>query len=131
MAYGYYGGGPNVFSFISGAFSATTYIVTLILSILVIIGRWKMYEKAGEHGWASLIPIYSEYVLFRIAWGSGWMVLVMLIPIVNVVFAIILSLKLARAFGMGTGFGIGLILLPSIFYLILGFSDAKYLGPED
>lgn len=118
-------------SWVLGAFTASTYLIMFILSVILIIGRWKMYEKAGEHGWASLIPLYSEFVLFRIGWGSGWMFLVTLIPIVNVVFYILLSLKIARAFGMGTGFGIGLILLPYVFYIILGFSDAKYLGPEE
>lgn len=129
MAYAYYNGVPNIFSFIFGAYSAVVSLAGVALAILMIVGRWKMYEKAGEPGWASIIPFYSEYVLFKIAWGSGWMFLVMFIPFVNIVFGIMLAIKLARAYGMGTGFAVGLIFLPSIFCLILGFSDAVYYGP--
>jgi hypothetical protein len=36
----------------------------------------------------------------------------------------------ATSFGKDTGFGIGLIFLGFIFYPILGFGDAKYIGPN-
>lgn len=100
------------------------------LSILGIIAYWKVFVKAGQPGWKSLIPIYNIYILYKIAWGSGWKFLWMLVPLVNIVVAVIMSLKLARAFGKGTGFGVGLVLLQSIFMIILAFGDAQYTGPQ-
>ncbi len=103
--------------------------LSAILSIVGIIANWKVFTKAGEAGWKSLIPIYNVYILFKIAWGSGWKFLWLLVPLVNIVVAIRVMLKLARAFGKGTGFGIGLILLAPIFLIILAFGDARYQGP--
>ena len=100
------------------------------LSILGIIAYWKVFVKAGQPGWKSLIPIYNIYILYKIAWGSGWKFLWMLVPLVNIVVTVIMSLKLARAFGKGTGFGVGLVLLQPIFMMILAFGDAQYTGPQ-
>ena len=52
----------------------------------------------------------------------------MLIPFVKFIIAIILLIDLAKSFGKGVGFGIGLLLLPFIFFPILGFGSAKYQG---
>ena len=90
-----------------------------------------MFSKAGEPGWTSLIPFLNAYKLFKIGWGSGWLFLLGFIPIANIVVSIMLGIKLARAFGKGTGFAVGLILLPSIFYMILGFGDSVYYGPVE
>jgi len=101
-----------------------------ICSILLIICYWKLYEKANEPGWAAIVPFYNTYVLFKMAFGSGWMFLLLLVPIVNIVFAIMLPFKLAKAFGKSSGFGVGLWLLPIIFYPLLAFSNDKYVGVE-
>lgn len=106
-----------------------TGIVGAILAVLGIIATWKIFKKADEPGWASIVPFYNSYVLFKITWGSGWKFLLMLIPIVNVVIAVMTAFKLARSFGKGTGFGFGLLFLSFIFMLILGFGDAEYQGP--
>ena len=95
--------------------------------VLLIGAYWQIYVKAGEPGWASLIPIYNAYVLLRIAGKPGWWLILLFIPVVNIVVAVMACLGLAQAFGKGTGFTIGLILLPFIFIPILGFSDAKYI----
>jgi len=76
-----------------------TTILSLAISVLAIIALWKIFEKAGEPGWAAIIPFYNLYVLFKITWGNGWKFLLMLIPIANIVFAIITMVKLAKAFG--------------------------------
>lgn len=103
---------------------------TAIVSILLIICYWKLYEKANEPGWAAIVPFYNTYVLFKMAFGNGWMFLLLLVPIVNIVFAIMLPFKLAKAFGKSSGFGVGLWLLPIIFYPLLAFSSNKYVGVE-
>lgn len=101
----------------------------LALGLLYVIAAWRIFKKADEPGWASIVPLYNQYILFKISWGSGWMFLLLLVPLVNIVVGIMTSFKLATAFGKGTGFGFGLLLLPGIFHLILGFGDAQYEGP--
>jgi hypothetical protein len=101
-------------------------LIWLAIVVVVIAGMWKVFTKAGQPGWGVLIPIYNCYLLTQIAGRPGWWVILMLIPIVNFVIAILLSLDIAKKFGKGAGFGIGLLLLGFIFYPILGFGDASY-----
>ncbi len=103
-------------------------VCSLGLGIIGIIAMWKIFVKAGEPGWAAIIPFYNVYVLFKITWGSGWKFLLLLIPIANIVIAIITMVKLAKAFGKGGGFAVGLIFLSTIFYCILAFGSAQYQG---
>ena len=72
---------------------------------------------------------FRQYCLYDIAWGTGWLFLLGFVPIVNIVVGIMVNFKLAKAFGKGTGFGLGLLFLNTIFILILGFGDTKYVGP--
>lgn len=98
----------------------------IAILILVLAGYWKTFEKAGHQGWACIIPIYNMYILCLIAEKPGWWVLLMLIPIVNIIVILIVNMEVARAFGQGTGFGIGLTFLSFIFYPMLGFGDYTY-----
>ncbi len=110
----------------------TVYMVMILaITVLTIIARWKIYTKAGKPGWGSLIPFYTNYCLFEIAWGNGWLFLLGFVPCVNIVVTIMVQFKLAKAFGKGTGFGFGLLFLNTIFTLILGFGDARYVGPQE
>ena len=111
-------GGGDIFSLIIG----------IVVALVMIAGMWKMFSKAGEPGWASIIPFYNAYVLFKITWGSGIKFLLLLIPIANIVVVIMTQIKLAKAFGKSTGFAVGLIFLSPIFYVILGFDSPEYLG---
>jgi|ERR1700692_872256 Family of unknown function (DUF5684) len=104
------------------------WICYFVVIILLIAAMWKVFSKAGQPGWACIIPIYNLYVLCKIAGRPGWWVLLMLIPFVNFIILIIVAIDIAKAFGKGVGFGIGLILLPFIFYPILGFGSAQYQG---
>lgn len=106
-------------------------ILTLTLLILVIAGMWKVYEKAGHPGWTCIIPIYNVYIMTQIAGRPGWWVVLMIIPYVSFVIAIIIGIDIAKKFGKGTGFGVGLGLLSFIFYPILGFGDAVYEGGDN
>jgi hypothetical protein len=104
-------------------------LVALALTIVVIVGMWKTFEKAGQPGWAALIPIYNLVVLVQIAGRPIWWFVLFIIPVVGIVIAILVSIDIARAFGKGTGFGLGLAFLGFIFYPLLGFGDARYQGP--
>ena len=106
----------------------TFWIVWLGLMLVVFAGIWKTFEKAGKPGWAAIVPIYNVWVMLQIAGKPGWWLLLMLIPLVNLVIAIMVSIAIAERFGKGTGFGLGLAFLGFIFYPILGFGDATYSG---
>ena len=110
--------------------SAVYVILSLAISVLTLVAMWKLFVKAGKAGWKCLIPFYYTYCLYDIAWGNGWLFLLMFVPCVNVVVGIMMLFKLAKAFGQGTGFGFGLLFLNTIFILILGFGSAEYVGPQ-
>ena len=103
-------------------------IVGLLVAVLVIAGMWKVFTKAGKPGWAAIIPIYNVIVLLQIAGKPLWWIVLLFIPIVNIVIAAMVMIGVAKAFGKGTGFALGLLFLSPIFIPILGFSDAQYTG---
>lgn len=101
-------------------------LLTLGLTVFFLAGFWRTFVKAGRPGWACLVPIYNAIVLIQIARRPVWWLLLMLIPIVNLFVAMVLMVDIAKAFGKGAGFGLGLLFLGFIFYPILGFGDAQY-----
>ncbi len=103
--------------------------IYLLVTVLVVAGFWKTFEKAGQPGWAAIVPFYNLWVLCQVAGRPGWWFILFFIPIVGLVISIMVSLDMAKAFGKGVGFAIGLILLGPIFYCILGFGSAQYQGP--
>ena len=109
--------------------SPISIIFGLLVALLLIVAMWKVFTKAGQPGWASIIPIYNLYIWCKIVGRPWWWILLMLIPFVNFIVCIILCIDLAKSFGKGVGFGIGLALLGIIFFPILGFGSAQYQGP--
>jgi hypothetical protein len=104
-------------------------IVMLAVLVVFIIGLWKVFTKAGQPGWAVLIPIYNAYVLTQIAGRPGWWVVMLLIPFVNIVFGLLLAIDIAKAFGQSAAWGVVLLfLLGGIGYLVLGFGSYSYQG---
>jgi hypothetical protein len=106
------------------------WICWFVFAILMIAALWKVFTKAGQPGWAAIVPILNTYFLCKIAGRPGWWVILMFIPFVNLIIWIILCIDVAKSFGKGLGFGIGLLLLPIIFFPILGFGSAQYQGPS-
>ena len=119
----------GLFGVLYGIFSLTFFCVWLLLAIAAIVGMWKIFEKAGEAGWKAIIPIYNIWVLLEIVGRPGWWIILFFIPIVQIIMWILLALDLAKSFDKGVGYTIGIILLPWLFYILLGFSDAQYYGP--
>lgn len=121
-------------------------IVLFIGLIIGIIANWRIFKKAGQPGWASIVPFYNSYINYKIFWGKGWLFLIPIllstlcyVPVVCY-FAVIALLivyglttyKKSEAFGHGVGFAIALFLFPWIFNLILAFGKSEYLGvPQD
>lgn len=118
-------------------------IILILIYILCIIARWLIFIKAGEPGWKSIIPFYSVYVQYQLTWkgyiGIIWCVLLIAGRVFSGVIGSIISIaafviqciamnKLAKSFGHGAGFTVGLIFLAPVFLMILGFGSSEYWG---
>jgi len=111
-------------------FMAAFYWLSLAIIVLVFVSQWIVYRKAGKHGWAVIIPIYNLFVLLEITNRPAWWIFLMFIPFVNIIIAIIVFNDLAKSFGKGIGFTIGLLFLSFIFLPILAFGKSKYTKIE-
>jgi len=105
------------------------WILYVAIYVLVVAGWWMIFTKAGQEGWKAIIPFYNLYILLQIVGREGWWLILFFIPIVNIVVYVVVSLDLAKSFGRSGWFAVGLIFLPVICPLILGFGDARYVGP--
>lgn len=101
-------------------------VIWLAIIVLWIAGMWKVFDKAGQPGWAAIIPVYNLIVLLKVAGKPLWWIILFLIPIINIIPSILIPIAVAKNFGKGIGTGLGLFFLPFIFYPILGFGSAEY-----
>ena len=112
----------------------TAYLAIVIPIVLIaIVAIWRIFTKAGQPGWAVLIPFYNIYVYSQVVKRPGWWMLLYFASIIPVVgslavlfVSIIDNLRLAKLFGKSSGFGVGIILLGVVFLPILAFGDADY-----
>ncbi|OGF14455.1 MAG: hypothetical protein A2W00_01475 [Candidatus Eisenbacteria bacterium RBG_16_71_46] len=110
--------------------SSLTTLAMVAVAVLVIASAWRVFTKAGEAGWKSLVPIYGALVYLRIVGRPWWWLVLFCIPVVNLVPAIVTCFDLARVFGKSVSFGLGLLFLGPVFLMLLAFGDARYLGPS-
>jgi hypothetical protein len=96
------------------------------LLVAIIAGMWKTFVKAGQPGWACIIPIYHHMVLLEIVNKPIWWLILLFFPCLGIFAHIIVMIDLAKMFGKDALFGVGLALLPFIFFPILGFGAARY-----
>ena len=104
--------------------------IMLILTIFMVMAMWKVFTKSGKPDWACLIPIYNVIVMLEMIGRPWWYAIALFIPPLPVMLGVFLAFGLARSFGKGIMFALGLTLLPPIFFLILGFGSAEYVGPK-
>ncbi len=121
-----FGGGGGGGEAAGAAFGIVFMLVYLAIIVICIAGMWATFAKAGKPGWAAIVPIYQWVVMLEIAGKPMWWLLIFLFC--TPVAAILVSIAIAERFGQGAGFGIGLAFLPFIFFPILGFGAARYLG---
>ncbi len=144
--YGTYGASSSDLSTVFavlGGFIIFIGIICLAIAILQIVASWKTLEKGKQPGWGAIIPIYNTYLFCKLSGVNPWWILItILAPVLNLVpiigplavvvieiyFNILLAVSIARAFGKEDTFAIGLLLLPVVFYPILGFGKAEYVG---
>jgi Mce-associated membrane protein len=114
--------------------STLTFVILAVAVVIVVFALaalWRVFAKAGQPGWAAIVPFYNIYILLRIVGRPGWWLVLFLIPVANLVVGIIVAIDLARAFGRGPTFGVlGLFLFPYVGYAILGFGSARFHTDE-
>lgn len=104
-------------------------VVGFAITLLLIISMWKIFTKAGHPGWKSIIPIYNIIIYLKIANLSGWYLLLMIIPFVNIYAIFKTSINLAKNFSKSTGFGVAMVFFTPICLPILAFSkNSVFIG---
>lgn len=99
-----------------------------IVVLISTVSMWKLYLKANQPGWASIVPIYNTIIFLKIANKPIWWFILLLVPIVNIVIAFMVTYDFVKAYGKGLGYFLGFMFLPFIFAPLLAFGDSKYLG---
>lgn len=110
-------------------FGLVIMLVYLAIIVLIVAGMWTMFSKAGQPGWGAIVPFFNLYLILKICGRPGWWLILYFVPIANIVVTVIIAMDLAKSFGKGAGFAIGLFFLNFIFVPILGFGSAEYQGP--
>jgi Family of unknown function (DUF5684) len=106
----------------------TFLVVILAFIVFMVITMWKIFEKAGQPGWAAIIPIYNMYILTKMAQKPGYWTILMIIPYVGLIWSIWCWNLISKKFGKDEGFTVGIVLLPIVFLPILAFGSAVYQG---
>lgn len=116
-----------------GAAFAVFAIVYIGILVLIIASQWKIFSKAGQPGWAVLIPFYNLYVYTQVIKRPGWWMLLYfsaVIPIIGAIVLLVIAIidtnRLSKVFGKSAGYTVGLIFLGFIFYPMLAFGSATY-----
>ena len=134
------------------AVAILTIVAVVYIILLPFIAAWKLFKKVGIEGWKALIPVYNVYLIFKIAGMNGFLCIpvviinaynltyqyinipnnikffILIIGVIAFIINIFRGIKLSESFGKGTGFTVGMVLLPEIFEIILGMGKAKYQG---
>jgi hypothetical protein len=110
----------------SDAVGTAVLLFQLLLFLAQIVGMWVVFGKAGEAGWKVLVPVYNLYVMLKIGNNAWWWLLLLIVPVVNFYAAYKVHAGVARAFGKGVGFALGLTLLGFLFFPVLAFGDYQY-----
>lgn len=103
-------------------------LLELALVVFMFASMWKIYTKSGQEGWTCLIPIYNYIILLKIVGKPWWWLLLMMIPFAGIVWSVWTMNLLSKSFGKEEGFTVGMVLLPFVFFPILGFGSAEYKG---
>jgi hypothetical protein len=106
-------------------------IIALHVSMIRYVALWFVFKKAGEPGWAAIIPVYNILIAIKIAGKPWWYILLLLIPIVNIIIGIMILNGISKNFGKGGWFTVGLFFLRVIFLAVLGFGAAQYTGNKE
>ena len=102
-----------------------------LLLVFRAIYNWVLFKKIGREGWESIIPIYNKIIMIQTLEIPTWMIVLLFVPPFVLIVNVFIAINIAKKFDKDIGFMIGLILLPIIFYPILAFGNAQYIGPQE
>ena len=91
-------------------------IVISVISLLTIIEQWILFNKLGEKGWKSIIPIYNGWVYLKLGDLPGWLIL---LPIANAIGLIVASFNIPKKLNKSSALGLLYLFIPNIYYLVL------------
>lgn len=125
-------------------FTVISIVFLIITFIIIVISYWKLFEKASEEGWKALIPVYNVYTICQLVGiNTYWLlivisaVLLLKTPFLSFIsalaiiyFNILISVSIAKSYGKEASYALGLLIFPAVFYPILSFGKAEYIGPN-
>ena len=136
-------------------------LMNVFLILLVYVVNWRVFSKAGEKGWKSLIPFYNKYVQYKFLKMKDlyWLLLILqfcIVPVsimfaniknifVTVFTALILILmvlaivyidftscsRLATSFGKGKNFKWGIFIFRFLFTAVIAFDKSEFKAPQN
>lgn len=138
---------------LAGGVTVVTSLLQVAVTLLNIIGLFKIFQKMGMPGWKGIIPIYNTYGLYNVLWEKKYFwvyfvaqlclgvfkpdesnllvsLVILVMSVLTIVLGMKLYIKLAKAFGKGTGFGVLTFFFAPICLAILGFGSAEYEGAQ-
>lgn len=120
--------GSNNVTLVFSGIMFVVFFVSILLAVISLVAAIKIYKKLGLPGWGAIVPIYGQWILLKAVDLPGWL---SILPVANGIALIVANYRLAGKFGKGAGFGLGLVFLPPIFYMILGFGKASVVSETD
>lgn len=127
-------------------------VVAILIWLLPVAGKWKVYGKLGMPGWYSIVPVYADYklcervhrgdetrtflmaylIVLICSWAFCWVDTVgVLLTLAQLVMTIIVLNDMSRAFGKETGYTIGLVIFGFVFWTMLGFGASEPVDSDD
>ena len=116
--------GSNNVTLVFSVVVFAVFFVSILLAIISLVAMIKVYKKLGLPGWGAIVPIYGQWILLKAVDLPGWL---SILPVANGIAIIVANYRLAGKFGKSAGFGLGLVFLTPIFYMILGFGKDKVI----
>ena len=116
-------------SIAAGIMGIVILLIWLAIIVIFVAGMWMTFVKAGQPGWAAIIPIFNIYIMLKVAGRPGWWLILYLIPVVNLVVIIIVYNDIAKSFGHGLLMTLLLFFISPVAFCVIGFGGSQYQGP--
>ena len=125
---------------------AVAFCILVAVMVLIIVAQWMCFKKAGEPGWAALIPFYNQFVLVKIALGNATMfwvqqviaialnivnhsLITSILSLANLAVTLYVHYNLMRSFDYKQTASILGAIFPFVGIPMVAFSKAEYMGP--
>lgn len=107
------------------------WLFTPLRSITIMIGGKNIFIKASKGDKSCYYPIVNLFSMLEIAGISTYFGILFFVPVLNMVVLTLMSYKLGQVFKVGFFYKIGLIILPIVFYPLLGSGKRIYKLKDD